>query len=52
MKSIKKGSVSISRVRELLIKIKNELIGMMAESNEPDDNTAGIVADPSSHASP
>lgn len=44
--------VSISRVRELRIKIRNEIIEMMADGSEPEGSIVGIVADPSSHASP
>ena len=44
--------VSINRVRELRIKIRNELIEMMDSSINHDGSIGGIVDDPSSHASP
>ena len=47
-----KERVSIVRVRELRIKIRNELPELMAEITELDTSISGTVDGPSSHASP
>jgi len=44
--------VSIARVRELRIQIRNELPEMMAEEADLDGSIAGTVGAPPSHASP
>jgi len=44
--------VSIARVRELRIKIRNELPEMMVEEADLDGCIAGTIGAPPSHASP